>query len=498
MPSEFLMGLHIAGTAFEGGVFDKTSGKCIASARREVKPDVKGPHQQEIPPGKYSRMLGNLLQDLKKEAHHDWKRITGIGLAAQAGGTMLVDRRNGWPRTPMLLPEDTRCLPWWLRLQEATGSGFWQSLSRRDLPPLGLARAWMLREEQPDLFDEHVLCAGTGEWMFFQLTAEWRQDACQALQHGCYDVRESAISGQGLQHAGLESALFAALRNEQKTTPVSPDFAREWGFSESVHVAGPYSTQEAGFLALSQMEGRVCQASLDISWSGNFEIGPSEQGASPSQWLLPSPRQTDHRLVAQPVMTGNATWDWALKQFLAKHLVRAAKWADTVFDERPLPRPGLCALPWLDLPNPLRAQWKGGACLLGMGCDTDKEEMLRAVAAGLCFEFERMFRPVQQDQKIDRLVLSGRGNNGPFFQGMLAALFEPLPVFVVKETDLLAPRGSLHAFDTCAARCEVEKVTSPARLDREALASARTLYADAFEKVCGNVQTARAWSGGKE
>ncbi len=483
------LGIDIGSTALKAAVFDARRGRLVAQAghRLALATDATGKREQD--PAALLRALRAVAADLRRQAGRRWSKVRGIGFAAQGGSTILVDRNTGTAQTPMYLWNDTRALAHFHRTAAQHPARWWRAFSLRDEPGMGLARAQWLRERQPALFAGNPLCVGAGEFAGFHLTGQWRQDACHALQSGVYDARRNRLTDRSLVELGLRADFAAPLRDGHAIAPLNAAGARLLQLPAGIPVAGPYNDHEAGYLSVRHVSRRPLECSLGTAWVGNFILPPGRAGRSPFQLVIAAPTGRGQQVI-MPLLTGNVTWDWALANFVhADHRTALARMT-RVFAERIMPAPGLVALPWLNRPNALRPELTGSAAFFGMGPATSGDELLRAVAAGMVFEFARVFAPVAEAGAIDSLVLCGGAARATHFQALFAALFAPLPVTRVIEADLMGARGCLQAFDTPATRAATQPVPATMRLD----AAAQSLYQETFDRLYGHVAAGKPYA----
>ncbi|MGQ9661662.1 MAG: xylulokinase [Kiritimatiellia bacterium] len=429
------------------------------------------------------RGLAQSLAKLRRHLGEKWLHVAGVGLAAQGGSTIIVEAATGRPLTPMLLWNDQRALRFWTELRESRPVSFWRHLMFRDSPGMGLARMLYFRETQPELLDKANLYVGAGEYAFYQLTRVWRQDACNALQIGCYNAARECIERRLLDLVHIPSSFVAPLRRGHETTPLASEGAARFGLTAGIPVAGPYMDHEAGYLSALDVSAKPLQCSLGTAWVGNFTVPPTLRSFSAHQLVLPPILGDGGRLNVQPLLTGNVTWDWGLGNLVHSNQRRALTLAETLFSERLLPRQGLVALPWLNVANPVLKDALGGAAFIGVGPSTDRGDLLRALAVGMTCEMRRVFDACCEHGIVDCLVLGGGASKGEFFRILLAALFHPLPVFYLEEQEFAGTRGALHVFGPKVSLAASRPVPTPnAELVQEVQKYYRN-YLDVFGRV---------------
>jgi sugar (pentulose or hexulose) kinase len=127
----------------------------------------------------------------------------------------------------------------------------------------------------------------------------------------------------------------------------------------------------------------------------------------------------------------------------------------------------------------------GAGAFMGINASTSREDMLRAMGLGLCYEFARVFGELKVSGEIDRIVLGGGASKGKHFQAILAGLFAPAKTLVVEDQDLAGPRGAVYAFSRAAARSKTHSVALPDKKTREQLNAGLSRYCDLFDMAYG-------------
>lgn len=487
------LGIDIGSTSLKAAVFDARRGRLLAQTGQRLPLDVDKTGKREQDPAALIRALSAVAGSLRHQVGNRWAKVRGIGLATQGGSAILVNRKTGVPSTQMILWNDTRAFGHFHKIAARFPPRWWRAFSLRDEPGMGLARAQWLREKWPRLFKGNPLCVGAGEHVYFALTGEWRQDACHALQSGCYDARHHRLTTRPLAELGLPTDFFAPLRRGHETHPLTRDAAAWLKLPAGVPVAGPYNDHEAGYLSAFHVSRHPLECSLGTAWVGNFVLPPACRGGAPFQLCIAAPTGTG-RLVIMPLLTGNVTLDWALATFVHTDHKTALARAARILSEQLLPPPGLVALPWLNRPNALRPAHTGSAAFFGIGPATTHADFFRAAVAAMAFEFARVFDPVAGSGAVDSLVLCGGTAKNAHIRSLFTALFTPLPVHRVIETELMGARGCLYAFDPKIARAATEPVRCDAGLDRKALAEARSLYLETSERLYGHVRAGKPYA----
>lgn len=488
-----LLGIDLGTTVLKVAAFAERTGAPQAQATRRLPVRAFKDGGREQRPRQIDRAFKEAVAELRQCLGASWRTVAGVGLAAQGGSTLIVERVSGHPLTPMLLWNDGRAERYMGGIAARTTPQFWQRFTLRNVPPAGLGRLLWLKATHPGLFKVKNLHVGAGEYLFFKMTGVWRQDAGNAIQIGSYNAVAEKLAADALDLVDVPLSFVAPLRQGHETAPLSREGARLLGLPAGIPVAGPYIDQEAAYLSAVGTSGRPLQCSLGTAWVGNFALPKRVGGWSPFQLVLPNPAG-DGKLAVQPLLTGNAPWDWALETFLDSDHDTALSQANRLFRRALLPPRGLIVVPWLTQPNPLNRTCQGGGTFFGVSASTTKADLIRAVAAGMAFELARMFDEVKRSGIADAVVLGGGASRGWFFRTLIAALFGPLPVYRQTYEALAAAAGAVFAFSPKAARLSAKQVTAPARAALEEIRERYIEYLAVFDRLYKSVPEAAAYS----
>jgi sugar (pentulose or hexulose) kinase len=492
MPKRVLLGIDAGTTVLKVCAFDATTGALLGNAAQRLRVEGQADGRREQKTATLDRAFEACIEEVRQALGKQWGSVAGIGLAAQGGSTIVAQRSTGKALTPMILWNDGRAQSQTARLIACTSRRFWQKVALYSSPPAGLARLMWLKEHQPALLTDDNIHVGAGEYLFHRLTGVWRQDAGNAIQIGSYNAVTQQLDQSLLDLVGVPLSFVAPLRQQHETAALSDSGSQLLSLDAGTPVVGPYIDQEAGYLSSLSASARPLHCSLGTAWVGNFILPRHMAGASPTQLVLPSP-DGPGRLVVQPLMAGNVTWDWGLEQLLDKSQAKALDKADSIFAESVLPPDGLIAVPWFTQSNPLNASDYGGGAFFGVGAQTNKADLLRALAVGMACELARVFDDLKRSDAIKCVVLGGGASKGAFFRDLIAALFDPMPVVCQTDQDLCVARGAVYAFGKRAAQAKTERVRSSRNGFRERVQRSYELYRNVFDRVYGAVPDSGAF-----
>jgi sugar (pentulose or hexulose) kinase len=414
-------------------------------------------------------------------------RVQGLGLSAQGGSGMVVDRDSGAPLTPMVLWNDARTGAHTRKVAGMMPEAYWFELGLLSGPGAGLGRILWFREQYPGSLDRDRLYVGAGEFVFHLLTGVWRQDAGNAVQIGCYRVRTREIDAEPLALVGCGTEQVAPMRRGHEVHGLQREAAEWLGIPEGTPVAGPYMDHEAGYLAAVQAGTRPLQVSLGTAGVGHYTTPTLNPAPDRLQLVLPSPVTDSEWLVVAPLRTGSPAWDWAVTVLADEDRDKGFARADAWFRERLLPPPGLVTLPWLPQPNPWCEGAFGAGAVLGLSPHTSRADLLRATALGLCLELDSVLGHVRREGLVDRLVVGGGAMRTLGFPPLLAALFAPLPCAGLRDQEVAGARGTLYAFGPELAASAQKDYPPPDPALLADLEQRRTFYAELRNHLLRNV-----------
>lgn len=503
MAENILIGIDLGTTVLKVGAFGADSGRCVGEVSRRLPVRFTSDGGRELDAASIDRALEGVFSQLRRAIGGQWRRVSGVGVAAQGGSTMMAERETGRAVTPMYLWNDARASGWVSKLAAEQDKKFWRRMFLFDMPPTGLGRIAWLRDLRPDLFRERFIHIGAGEYVFRRLTGIWRQDAGNAIQVGSYNARTRRLDGAALGLLGIPLDFVAPLRKGHETAQVVREAAREFTIAEGIAVTGPYIDQEASYLSAAGAGSNPLQISMGTAWVGNFTLPAGMRGGSPSQLTLP-PLLDKGPFVVQPLYAGNSTWDWALETFAGRpHSVppRAAgaprtagalKSAAAAFSRGILPPPGLVCIPYCAQQNPLRPNQYGGGVYVGVGTGTSKSDLLRSTAAGLVCELGRVFGVLASSGAVDSIMLGGGASRGAYFRQLTALAFGRLPVFWQEDYNMSAARGSVFALSSRAAAARYKQIKAPVEL-AEGFRRVFEIYQSAFDGIYGRNRDLRPY-----
>jgi sugar (pentulose or hexulose) kinase len=193
-------------------------------------------------------------------------------------------------------------------------------------------------------------------------------------------------------------------------------------------------------------------------------------------------------------LTGNATWEWASREFTGTKNARSIATANSILAKRPFPHAGLHLLPWNAQDNPLLPNFYGGGAFTGLTTQTTHEDLLSATALGLVCEFARVFAELRDQGVVKSVVLSGGASKGEHFRKLMATLLAPLPVYWQTDSDLAGARGALIAFGSKASRAALKRESLPEKKLQEQFRRRASEYNSIIDRLYCHVKAGRPYT----
>lgn len=492
MSKTAFIGIDLGTTVLKVCVFDSRTGAILGHDSHRLKIQSFSGGGYEIQLKSIDRAFKTALTNAIAASKNGWKRIEGIGLASQAGSSIIADRRTGKPLTPMILWNDARSNLQTIHLSNSVPVKVWRQYLLCDTAPAGLGRLIWLREKYPELFHEHHIHIGAGEYLFYKLTGVWKQDAGNAVQMGSYNAAKQKLFPKLFNLIDVPLSFVAPLRVSHETERLSKSGADFTGLPEGIPVAGPYFDQESCYLASTGAADNPLQISLGTAWVGNFIIPTNMKGVSPTQIVVRSPLD-DGDLIVQPVLTGNHSWEWGLRNLISPNIKSALNIAAKIFEQSTIPTSSVYVLPWLSHQNPFSLESYGGGSIVGLSDQTTREDLLRALMNGMTFELARVFQTVKDSKCIDCIVLGGGTCKSIYFCSMIASLFSPLPIYRQVDEDLSTARGSVYCFNRSIGQSQAHPMVLPYQNFNDTVHKAYTHYCNLFNSIYGSFSIGSAY-----
>ncbi|MCI8505289.1 MAG: xylulokinase [Lachnospiraceae bacterium] len=363
--------------------------------------------------------------------------VEAVAVSGQMMGCLPLDR-NGNPLGNSLIWSDARAEA---ECERITGRVTRERYNRiTGQPPsasYSLPKILWQKEHTPEIYEKAYKYVQAKDFINFMLTGRIVTDPTDAAYTIAYDIAEQDWSGEILECAGIPKSLFPeVVPCETIVGKVTKEASLSCGIPEGTPVAAGAGDGSAAHL------GAAC-----------VEPGDSYLCLGSSTWLV---TQTDRlildgggRLQSEPhvipkqyvylgtMQTGGLAHSWA-KHHLSSPPLSYSEIEDMVSESGP-GAGGILFLPYL---MGERSPWydlRARGAFLGIHQETSQGDFYRAVMEGVAFNLKLLLNVIEQDTKVEEIVLIGGGGKSRGWRQILSDVFQKkicLPANVEEGTSI--------------------------------------------------------------
>lgn len=294
-----------------------------------------------------------------------------------------------------------------------------------------------IRYGQPETYDRAAALVEPVDYLTARLTGRCTANRCSSLMQVLSDNRSASGPAAGDQwHPDLVAASLIDPAKLPEPVPVGsvvgtllPDVAEALGLPITTPVLSGINDTQAGAIAAGAWRGD--HAGLAIGTTSVIATHVGRKKLNPVRMLftMPSPLGETYLVAAENGVAGAAV-DHYLDRYVyaddafgvpATADERYAAFDDAIGQSTPSAG-GVLFLPWLagSLAPKSDGRMRGG--FLGMGLDTTRHDLVRAVAEGVALNLRRLQGPVETfvDREIASYSFYGGGSGSPAWAQVLA------------------------------------------------------------------------------
>lgn len=442
---------------------------------------------------------GNLLQSALRPTSYDpetlWRTVEDaiavitqnsppavVGIASMAETGLLVDRRTGAARSPLLAWHD-RCA----EAQVASliqGSDALTRFCRSGLranTKAGLAKLLWLREQGADF--SGTVWLSTADFIAFRLTGVLATDPTLAVRTFAYDMTAGAWDEPWLAQLGLNATLFPPTSPSGVPIGVTYSPIAELAVGTPVVIAG-HDHVCAAFAAGVVEPGAIFDSmGTAETLIGAFESRPLNERDFASGFIY-GPHVAPGRMFwmsSLPASGGSVEW---LRDILGEERLSYAQLATLLEEAGPEPT-GILYYPYLSGAGAPHADSNARAAFMGLRSGHTRAHLTKAVFEGTAYEMETIRRRAQEALGIEipMLIAAGGGTrNAAWLQIKANVCGCPIKVFPYADATLWGAAmlagcrsGILDAMPVSAAETQVAP-------DLELHQRYQELYEKAYER----------------
>jgi len=373
------IGIDLGTSSVKAALVDDRQ-RVLATAGRDLAVSRPFPLWSEQDPADWIAATLDALRSLKGTAPEAFSRCAGIGLSGQMHGAVLLDERDQ-PLRPCILWNDGRAAAECAEI-EASEPESRAITGNIAMPGFTAPKLLWVRRHEPDIFRRVRKILLPKAYLRLVLTGEAIEEMSDASGTLWLDTGRRDWSDRMLAATGLDRSHMPTLvEGSQAAGRMRPEFARELGFDSPPLFAGGAGDNAAGAVGLGAVAAGSCFLSLGTSgvlWrtTAGFEPRPGSAvhafcHALPGRW---------HQMSVHLSAAASLSW-WAS---VSGHSEAALLGELGPQAEQPSP---VLFTPYLSGERTPHNDPQLRGVFAGLGHETDRKAMTRAVLEGVAFAF---------------------------------------------------------------------------------------------------------------
>ena len=361
-----------------------------------------------------------LLRDI------DLSRLACVAFSGQMMGCLCVDK-NGNPLRPHILYCDQRSEAETEALIKKTGfEQIYSITGHRPSSSYAVEKLMWVKKNEPDVYRETAGMLNAKDFINFKLTGRLVTDFNDASGTNAFDLKTLSWSDEIIEAAEVDRSMFPeAVSSAEIIGTVSSAASEETGLPQGLPVAagagdGGCATVGAG----SVVPGKTYCYLGSSSWISTTSTEPlPDPHMKAFTWVHPVPG------FYQPcgtMQTAGSSYAW-LREQIAGGIPYEEM--NSLIASSPVGAGGVVFLPYMLGERSPRWNPDARGAFIGMGLETKKSDMYRAVLEGVSMNLDVILKVMQQSIDIKDILLIGGGAKGVLWRQMLADVFG-LPVKV--------------------------------------------------------------------
>ena len=348
-------------------------------------------------------------------------RVSAVAVSGQMMGALALDRQ-GRPLGKSIIWSDTRAESECAGIVSALGRD--RCLSITGQPPSAsypLPKIVWQKNHLPELYREATVYLQAKDFINYRLTGAVRTDPTDAAYTIAYDIGKQDWSDEMLEAAGIPKKLFPeVVPCETVIGAVTAEASAVCGLAEGTPVVEGAGDGSAAHLGGACVENGDCYLCLGSStWlaaqTENLVFDPegrmqSEPHVIPGKYIYVGTMQT-----------GGMAWSWARDNLNTPF--RSYNDMEKAAATAPAGASGLLFMPYLMGERSPYYDLRCCAAFLGMRQGMQNGDLYRAVLEGVGMNLNILLKIIEQDVRVDKIVLIGGGGKSRLWQQILSDIF---------------------------------------------------------------------------
>ena len=349
--------------------------------------------------------------------------VEGIGAPAAVCVTSMAEagfpvNERGEPIYPAITWFDPRSLPQAKRIERDFGvQRIFEITGQEPNPIYSLTKILWLRENEPAVYSRMRKWLPMADFVNFRLCGEMATDFSLASRTLAFDLDAKKWSEEILSAVGVPAGLFPEVRaSGTRLGGVTRRAASETGLAEGTHVFLGGHDHHCAFLSAGALIDEVVLDSSGTAESIMTLLAPGlrrpkgYKGMRVSAFIDPARYATMGGILAS-----GASVDWAIENVWAKSGVNGERSQEvyseviTAVEAAPVGSKGLFFLPHLRGAGAPLWEPRARGAFVGLRTIHTRQDLLRAVFEGLCFELKALLEAVKDSFDIEAKGLNTVG-----------------------------------------------------------------------------------------
>lgn len=386
-PSPLLAGLDVGTTNIKALIFTP-DGQVVAQASRPTPTQTPQPGWAHYDPEALWQTTAAALREAA--ASVEAGRIVSVAAASMGEAAVPLDAQSR-PLYPAIAWFDPRTLPQAEWLDHVIGKDRLFAITGLSLQPIfGLCKLLWLKQNEPDVFARAVRWLNIADYIAFRLSGEQATDLSLASRTLALDLAARRWSDAILGEVGIAPGLFAPL--VVGGTPVgrvTPEAARDTGLPTSAQVCAGGHDHVCGALAAGVIRPGVALNSLGTAETLFVSL---ERPLTDPQLGRQGYTQGAHVVPGLYYVFGSCYTAGGSIEWFKSRLAEGADYAALIAEAEAVPpgSGGVCFLPHLQLASSPYDDPGARGAFLGLGLDTTRGALFRAVLEGIACDSRQM------------------------------------------------------------------------------------------------------------
>lgn len=449
------------------------AGHPIGASEQHYEVSNPKPGWSEQDPADWVAALDGAIQELRQK-HQEFQKLAGIGVAGHMHGATLLDAAGEVLR-PCILWNDTRAD------KEATdldGAANVRDLSGNIVfPGFTAPKLTWLRNHEPVVFAKVAKVLLPAAYLNYHLTGDYVADMSDSAGTSWLDVGKRAWSTRLLE-AGQMSAdqMPRLVEGSEAAGVLRSDLRKAWGLTDDVVVAGGAGDNAAAACGMGALNQG--QAFVSLGTSGVLLAARDGYHPAPATAVHTFCHAVPDRWYQMGVMlsaTDNLNWLARISGTNPADLTKGLGNAPNA--------PGRVRfLPYLSGERTPHNDADIRGAFTGLGTETDRDDMTRAVLEGVAFGLRESFEALAATgAQMDQLFAIGGGAASRYWLRLIATVFDT-PLCLPNGREFGAALGAARLGIAAATGADVVEVMTPPEMREiiEPQPDLRAAYSEAY------------------